>query len=85
LLLQFVAQLTAGIFLHLDLAAALGCDQLGKLLDPRAGRMVGVVQVTEPDRPFLNVLCQRHTAGNKQREHGGQFDQTRFHGVSSSN
>ena len=71
------------IFLHRDLAAALGCNELGELLDPRAGRVVGVVQVTEPDRPFLNVLGQRHTAGGEQREHRGQFDQLRFHGVSS--
>ena len=82
LLLQFVAQLAAGEFLHLDLAAALGGNDLGELLDAHAGRVVGVVQVAELDRPLLDVLGQRGRAGSDQAEQGRQLDQCAFHVVS---
>jgi DNA-binding IclR family transcriptional regulator len=43
-------------FLHLDLAAALGGDDLGELAHAQAGRVVRVVQVAELDGAFLDVL-----------------------------
>jgi hypothetical protein len=76
-------ELAARVFLDLDLAARLGRHQLGELLDPRAGRVVGVVQVAEADRPLLDVLRQRHSTDGEQRQHRRQLDQLGFMGVSS--
>jgi hypothetical protein len=79
LLLQFVAELAAGEFLYRDLASALRGHDFGKLPDAPTGWMVGVVQVPEADRPFLNVLCLNERRGYEQCEAACQFEESRCH------
>ncbi|MNX97232.1 hypothetical protein D3C86_1295880 [compost metagenome] len=64
LLLHFIAKLRGREFLDLELSAALGGHQLGELLHTGADGVVGVVQVAEADRAFLDVLGRRRHGGD---------------------
>jgi hypothetical protein len=77
--------LAACEFVHLDFSAALCRDEFGKFFDPHAGRVIGVVQVAEFDRAFLNVLGQHCGVDGQEAENGGEFFQFRFHVISSGN
>ncbi|MNS76152.1 hypothetical protein D3C72_1096900 [compost metagenome] len=79
LLLHFIAKLRGREFLDLHLAAAFGGKQLGKLLHAGADGVIGIVQVAEADRAFLDVLRGGRHGGRAQDSHQTQTEKGVLH------